>query len=86
MKETFYFIGLVPAVFLAQEKKDSVKVTEIKEVSIIKKQPVAQTLKGYQLNVSGTMLEQKENVSEIIKFSPNVSYSNGLKILGSNKI
>ena len=47
MKKTFYFIGLIPAVFLAQEKKDSVKVTEIKEVSIIKKQPVAQTLKGY---------------------------------------
>jgi len=86
MKKTFYFIGLIPAVFLAQEKKDSVKVTEIKEVSIIKKQPVAQTLKGYQLNVSGTMLEQKENVSEIIKFSPNVSYSNGLKILGRDKI
>ena len=86
MKKTFYFIGLIPAVFLAQEKKDSVKVTEIKEVSIIKKQPVAQTLKGYQLNVSGTMLEQKENVSEIIKFSPNISYSNGLKILGSDKI
>ena len=86
MKKTFYIIGLIPAVFLAQEKKDSVKVTEIKEVSIIKKQPVAQTLKGYQLNVSGTMLEQKENVSEIIKFSPNVSYTNGLKILGSDKI
>lgn len=41
MKKTFYFIGLIHAVFLAQEKKDSVKVTEIKEVSIIKKQPVA---------------------------------------------
>ena len=27
MKKTFYFIGLIPAVFLAQEKKDSVKVT-----------------------------------------------------------
>ena len=78
MKRIAFLLGVFPAVFLAQEKKDSVKVTEIKEVSIIKKQPVAQTLKGYQLNVSGTMLEQKENVSEIIIFSPTVGYYNVL--------
>ena len=47
MKRVVFLLGVFPAVFLAQEKKDSVKITEIKEVSIIKKQPVVQTLKGY---------------------------------------
>lgn len=86
MKRVVFLLGVFPAVFLAQEKADSIGVNQIKEVVVVKKKPIVQSSKGYQLNVSGTILEQKENVSEILKHSPNISFVDGIKVMGSSKI
>lgn len=88
MKNTFCFL-LFFTVFnlFFSQNKDSLTTKEIEEISIKgKKKQIEQTEKGIVLNVSGTSLEQKDNASEILKFSPNVSQTSGLKILGSNRI
>ena len=88
MKNTFCFLlsFTVFNLFFSQNK-DSLTTKEIKEIVIEgKKKQIEQTEKGIVLNVSGTSLEQKDNASEILKFSPNVSQTSGLKVLGSNRI
>lgn len=72
---------------LFSQTTDTLKIKNIQEV-IIKgqKKSVLQTDKGILLNVAGSPLEQKENVNDILKFAPNVSQTNGLSILGSDKI
>jgi hypothetical protein len=68
-------------------QNDTIKTRTIQEVTIKgKKKQVEQTKSGIILNVLGTVLEQKDNVSEILKFAPNVSQIGGLKILGSDRI
>ena len=82
-------IGLAQTNSNNAEKKqnDSLKTKEIEKIVIKgKKKQIEQTEKGIVLNVSGTSLEQKDNASEILKFSPNVSQTSGLKVLGSNRI
>lgn len=37
MKRVVFLLGVFPAVFLAQEKSDSIGLTQIKEVVVVKK-------------------------------------------------
>jgi len=62
-------------------------LNQLEEVALtIRRNPVEQTETGVILNVSETRLQNLPNLLSILNFAPNISTSNGLKILGSDDI
>jgi len=67
-------IRLIPAA----ENLDAVEITV--------KPPVEITQNAVRLNVEGTVLENKRDLNQILRYAPNVTLIDGLKILGSDRI
>ncbi|MDR2205253.1 MAG: outer membrane beta-barrel family protein [Flavobacteriaceae bacterium] len=87
MQKICFFLLILFSAILYSQERDTLKTTEIKAVELKgKKKPIEQTNAGILLNVAGTALENKDNVVKILKFAPNVSQTDGLKVLGSDRI
>lgn len=65
----------------------SEKLQNLNEVVVSKqKNPFVYTNSGTLIDVSGSLLKNRKNISSILNYVPNISTINGLKILGSDNI